>query len=377
MPQRDAEPTIFGTTPSDPASEHGGGGTADPSRLKTDMSISTIQAIYRLLLSLTEKLDGNDLTKLHRTFHHVTGLRQLSANLVPLTLLLPCTTQPYPPPPSDNKGFPACLRRMGEQLNRIHPTIPAKFFLNSLAFLSAKFCLMRQTQKEISQSLMLSPSARKAIEAVGCPNDEGGDCARINWKTGKVEYPTWYHCPITLGLIQYAQQDKYGHVYNEWAITPWVKQHGSSPLTRQPLKPSDLKPLETWHEKVKELYALFFELTYCNTVRATYRRNTEPKPISALLVDLVVRPRKKAAVVECTSTPRPLTDRRFMPSGMDGVLFVAKSVSYITDEDLQKLKIDPEQVSRGKEGLDNIVIVYETVELKIQNTESQSANFRL
>lgn len=47
-------------------------------------------------------------------------------------------------------------------------------------------------------------------------------------------------CPITLELFRDPVKAKDGHVYERRAITRWILQHGTSPLTRQPLEINDL-----------------------------------------------------------------------------------------------------------------------------------------
>ena len=48
-------------------------------------------------------------------------------------------------------------------------------------------------------------------------------------------------CPITLELFRDPVRAKDGHVYERQAITRWILQHGTSPMTRQPLHINDLE----------------------------------------------------------------------------------------------------------------------------------------
>ena len=48
-------------------------------------------------------------------------------------------------------------------------------------------------------------------------------------------------CPITLELFRDPVKAKDGHVYERQAITRWILQHGTSPMTRQPLHINDLE----------------------------------------------------------------------------------------------------------------------------------------
>lgn len=49
-------------------------------------------------------------------------------------------------------------------------------------------------------------------------------------------------CPITLQVFRDPVIAADGHVYEREAITQWIREHGTSPLTRQPLTLHDLKP---------------------------------------------------------------------------------------------------------------------------------------
>lgn len=51
-------------------------------------------------------------------------------------------------------------------------------------------------------------------------------------------------CPITLELFQDPVRAQDGHVYERQAITQWIQEHGTSPLTRQPLQLDQLVPDE-------------------------------------------------------------------------------------------------------------------------------------
>ncbi len=49
-------------------------------------------------------------------------------------------------------------------------------------------------------------------------------------------------CPITWEIFRDPIIAKDGHVYEREAITTWILQNGTSPLTREPLKIEDLQP---------------------------------------------------------------------------------------------------------------------------------------
>jgi hypothetical protein len=51
-------------------------------------------------------------------------------------------------------------------------------------------------------------------------------------------------CPITLDVYRDPVLAGDGHVYERIAIVQWIKQHGTSPLTREPLNVNDLRSKE-------------------------------------------------------------------------------------------------------------------------------------
>lgn len=63
-----------------------------------------------------------------------------------------------------------------------------------------------------------------------------------------VPVPQEYVCPLTLDVMSRPLLSREGHSYEQHAILNWVSEHGTSPLTREPLRPSQLvrnRPLET------------------------------------------------------------------------------------------------------------------------------------
>lgn len=52
------------------------------------------------------------------------------------------------------------------------------------------------------------------------------------------------NCPITLETFRDPVIAKDGHVYERAAITRWIVEHGTSPITRQPLQVEELQPDE-------------------------------------------------------------------------------------------------------------------------------------
>lgn len=54
--------------------------------------------------------------------------------------------------------------------------------------------------------------------------------------------PNSFYCPITQALMSDPVIDKNGDTYERSAIMLWINEHGTSPMTREPLSSSDLMP---------------------------------------------------------------------------------------------------------------------------------------
>ena len=59
-------------------------------------------------------------------------------------------------------------------------------------------------------------------------------------------------CPITLQVFRDPVRAKDGHVYERQAIVTWILEHGTSPMTRQPLTLDDLQTDEQIKQLVKQ-----------------------------------------------------------------------------------------------------------------------------
>ena len=57
-----------------------------------------------------------------------------------------------------------------------------------------------------------------------------------------VPVPEEYVCPLTMDIMAEPLLSREGHHYEREAILNWVSEHGTSPLTREPLRPSQLVP---------------------------------------------------------------------------------------------------------------------------------------
>ena len=54
--------------------------------------------------------------------------------------------------------------------------------------------------------------------------------------------PQEFICPITMDIMKDPVSGNQGEVFERSAITEWVTEHKCSPITRQPLELSDLRP---------------------------------------------------------------------------------------------------------------------------------------
>merc|ERR1711998_282914 len=55
-------------------------------------------------------------------------------------------------------------------------------------------------------------------------------------------YPASFICSITREVMKDPVMDLQGNSYERAAILDWLSRNGSSPITRSPLRPSDLVP---------------------------------------------------------------------------------------------------------------------------------------
>uniref|UniRef100_A0A7S3DNA2 U-box domain-containing protein n=1 Tax=Entomoneis paludosa TaxID=265537 RepID=A0A7S3DNA2_9STRA len=57
-----------------------------------------------------------------------------------------------------------------------------------------------------------------------------------------VEIPQEYICPITMEIMSHPLCNRAGNNFERRAILNWLERHGTNPLTRKEMKPSDLIP---------------------------------------------------------------------------------------------------------------------------------------
>lgn len=75
-----------------------------------------------------------------------------------------------------------------------------------------------------------------------------GSCHVTAADGNEIPVPSEMVCPLTLDVMVRPIISREGHSYEQSAILNWVAEHGTSPLTRQPLLPSQLvrnRALET------------------------------------------------------------------------------------------------------------------------------------
>jgi hypothetical protein len=67
----------------------------------------------------------------------------------------------------------------------------------------------------------------------------------------EVEVPSQFVCPITQQIFHDPVVDLQGHNYERDAILEWLSLHGTCPLTRRQLEPSNLIPDAMLQTKIK------------------------------------------------------------------------------------------------------------------------------
>jgi len=81
--------------------------------------------------------------------------------------------------------------------------------------------------------MTMPPNAKEpAKEPIDTADDT--DCS------SDVDVPSEFICPITQELMRDPVMSKYGHSYERQAILKWLVNHKECPMSRQPLKLSDL-----------------------------------------------------------------------------------------------------------------------------------------
>ena len=69
-----------------------------------------------------------------------------------------------------------------------------------------------------------------------------GGSATVPEGAATVAVPESFTCPITHDVMQDPVIDRRGNCYERAAIESWVREHGSSPITREPMSLADLTP---------------------------------------------------------------------------------------------------------------------------------------
>ncbi|CAF3893334.1 unnamed protein product [Rotaria sp. Silwood1] len=98
-------------------------------------------------------------------------------------------------------------------------------------------------------------------------------------------------CPITMELFHDPVSAPDGHTYEKQAIEQWIRSHGTSPITRQPLSIEQLHPNRT----VKELVDVFETLLHQKNYQAEWLQNNNNRPEIVLLKIDGARARKEAS----------------------------------------------------------------------------------
>lgn len=79
-----------------------------------------------------------------------------------------------------------------------------------------------------------------------------GDSHTVTAKDGStVPVPEEFICPLTLDVMSEPLLSREGHNYEREAIMNWVADHGTSPLTRETMRPSQLVRNRTLEARIR------------------------------------------------------------------------------------------------------------------------------
>ena len=87
-----------------------------------------------------------------------------------------------------------------------------------------------------------------------------------------------FHCPITLALFNDPVVAQDGHTYEREAIVQWIRQHGTSPMTRQPLSLESLNPNRALKELIDSFEKSARKKKYQFTLNVDVRKR-ESRPL--------------------------------------------------------------------------------------------------
>lgn len=111
--------------------------------------------------------------------------------------------------------------------------------LSYLGFPHEPYPLVSFTQASDDRTIPWSPNIEGKVEADNSPSFSTR-LEAIHYP--QTDVPTDYICPISQTVMNKPVIDIYGHIYDEVSIIQWLRQNTTSPINRQPLSVSDLKP---------------------------------------------------------------------------------------------------------------------------------------
>lgn len=91
-----------------------------------------------------------------------------------------------------------------------------------------------------------------------------------------------YKCTLTHNLMHYPFIDPWGHSYEKVAIERWVREHGTSPLAKQPMKVSELRPNYGLMGRQAKAYRALLE----QETNKLHLTSIQKEGVAALLSDL-------------------------------------------------------------------------------------------
>ena len=116
-------------------------------------------------------------------------------------------------------------------LTALHYAI-AKKRAKVAAFLGERMQIAKRTPSHSEKPKQKKPAPKK--------EEKTTTCGPSSQKTTKLE--DILRCPITGNIMNDPVVAADGHTYERKAITEWIREHGTSPKTNQPLSPDLLFP---------------------------------------------------------------------------------------------------------------------------------------
>ena len=97
--------------------------------------------------------------------------------------------------------------------------------------------------RTITESLPTAGSSRSTATSIHLPNTaNAAQKFAGGTDTAALDYPEEFLCPISMIVMAHPVVDREGNTYERSAIETWLTNNSTSPITRRPLRRSDLAP---------------------------------------------------------------------------------------------------------------------------------------